>query len=483
MQRSGGRNVPRASHPNVEDQMRSPVKSPPRVPLLRVFEPSSPTKSTVKTENSKSSACPQTMSHQSLLNQQGLQVHPAKVDSHKGIQKQSHLYSTKLSRPQASSSQFQSQLGQHSSDPRLSGSKSLDPSKQIKDTQSTSLEPAHLTLPYPSNRTPDSAERHIPRASHHRNNCHGHQNHVNIESPESAGEIPSSFANSSKADMSEVQRSSQVPSQGSTTAIDTAVHGTKVSTLDNDQSLDHHQNRMNPRKRTDHGASLQQRPSVRSAYGIVLDPGNPSINADAIGITQTLDHRDHNISAPGSGTAMNITVGQEVPLAFTESLPNAEGGVCFAGNWARDDSDDTDTQSITTLSTNAEELLTRRRSLLRRGQELARWLAAIENISRPESYLRFAQQGLWSMIVHVASTLHYGSPSIKILLFTDADKVGGKERLQAAGEVALALVYVVLLLNLTMILRKLMVMTLRVAYWIWHPFTALATVVRWCLIV
>ena len=488
MQRLEGRNtVPRAKCRNLEDQMRSPEKSPSQIPLIKIFKPSLPTKSTGDNENARSSACLQTLSHQSLPSHKSHQVDLARASHHRGDQERSSLPPLPLSQSQAPSNQSQTQSGQRdglSDGLRVISSKSVGPTKQVKDIPNTITDPIHPTLPYPGDRNLDGAERHVPKASLHHGNRQSSQNHRNISPPASKGcEISRSFASISKAKMNEVEQSSQVPNQGSTTAIDAAIHGARAATLGQGQRRRHLQNEIESRKRAGQNVSRDRRSNVRGAYGIVSDQAQQSQEADGIGITQTLDHQDQNISALGNGTAINTTARREEPLALTRSPPNSEGGVCFAGNWAQDDLENTDTQSMTTLSTNAEELLSRRRSLLRRSQELAHWLASIESISLPESYLEFAQHSLWQMIVHVASTLHYGSPAIRVLMMTDSDKAGGKERLYAAKDVALAVVYALLLLNLAMFLRRLVIMTVRVAYWIWHPFTALTTVIRWCLIV
>lgn len=220
--------------------------------------------------------------------------------------------------------------------------------------------------------------------------------------------------------------------------------------------------------------------NVQGACYIASDQGPQKRDAVDIGITQTYDLQDPATLAPESGPTMNAAVGG--PEVSSGSAPNSEGGVCFAGRWDNGASDDSAARSITTLSTNAEEFLSRQRSLIRRGQELGRWLTAIRRLTQPKAYLDYAQQYLWHMIIHIVSTLHRSSPAVKTLRSSRSEKVAGKELLFAATEVALALVYLLVLLNVAMLVRKLVTMVLRVVYWVWHPFTTIVAVLRWCLV-
>ena len=494
MQRSEGRNtVPRARRGDLEDHMKLSAKSPSQVPLIKIFEPSSPTKSTVENENARSSAYLHPMSFHNPRSKNGVHGDVVRASHHSRDQIEtgpSHAPASHLNAPPnkslAPSSQAPNQLSRcdaQSNIQRVISSESTDRTKQVKDSPKTTTESTRRTFPYPRNPDLDSVQTHVLQASILHSNRRSNQSHRDATPSALRGCEITRPSNILKAKTNETQQPAQSYSQASTASEGAAVHAARVATLEDNQHHHPHQSELEPRKRADQRVSPDQKPNALGAFGIVSDQAQQHRDTDGIGITQTFDHQGQNTSAPGVGTVMNTTEGRKELSVLAEPLPNSEGGVCFAGNWANNDSDDNDTRSMTTLSTNAEELLTRRRSLLRRSQELAQWLAALEGITQPKSYFKFAQQSLWHMMGHVASTLCHDSPAIKALTMINSENTGSKERLFAAKEVTLAVLYVLILLNVMMFLRKLVVMTLRVAYWVWHPFMAVAIVIRWCLIV
>ena len=508
MQRSESRNtIPRASHRNLEDHIHCVSKMRSQVPLIKIFEPNSPTKSTEANENAISSVYQRNLLYSSHPNPSDIQKAVPSATNHSndhcqssqsqnqfkvpGVSQQDNdhcrmcLPLTHPSAPRAShhnNNHCPSSLAPtHSNVPKVTSSKPTGLTKEVEGMLNMPTDPIQHTPPHPCQSNPESTKGDILQASRHHGNPQSNKTHGSMTSVTLKGcKILKPTADSSERKMNGSLQSRQTPTKASI-GVDGVVHAARVA-MGDDQRQHQQINGGPPQKRAGHMVSLNQTTNARGACGIAPDQSQQNRDADGIGITQARDHQDRNILAPGSGTDMSTSVGPKRDPARTTPIPNSEGGVCIAGNWAKNDLDDTNIQSTTTPSTNVEELLVRRRSLLCHGQDLALRLAAVEVFTQPKTYLKYVQEILWLMNIHVASTLYYGSPAIKTLRSSGNEKMRSKERIYAAKEVALAIIYALVLLNVAILLRRVMMTVLQVFYWVWHPFTAVAAIIKWCLI-
>lgn len=509
MQRSEGRHtVPRASHPNLEDHPRYESSVPSQILLIKVFEPSSPTRSTGDGEDAKSNRhqrdqlCPSHLiptkeqravpgavhRNSDRCHSNPSQKHPeAPLVSIRGNDRcHTCQESTHQTAPTAKGHNSNScPLGLstvHSNVPIVTTSEPADRMKEVKVISNLTTEPIHRALLHPCQQSPDGTEGVVLQASCQRGSSQDSRNHQRVTSVASKGpETTKPTANPVERKLNGNQQFRQYPKQVSS-GSNGVVHAARVAMLGEDQHQHQREKVVQAGKKAGHRKTQNQTANVKDVYGIASDQIRQNRDASGLGIIRALDLQDHSTLAPRNGTDTITSARAKEEPQRDNPAPESKGDICLTGHRAEDTSDDMDNQSITTLSTNADELLSRQRSLPRRENEFGPLLAAVEHFTQPKVYLSYVGDTLWHMTVHVMSTLHYGSPAISVLRSSDSTKVGSRELLYATKEVALAIAYLLVLLNVAMLLRKIVMTVLQFVYWIWHPLTALSAIIRWCLI-
>jgi len=195
------------------------------------------------------------------------------------------------------------------------------------------------------------------------------------------------------------------------------------------------------------------------------------------GIIPTYDHHGERMcgSFRNRPTASASYLGEgRVPQEFATDY--REGGVCFAGNWAEADKYDSEPDS-----TGVQEAasVARRRSMARQFADVKRGLYAAENWLQISTQFARIQHHLWRMVACVLSTLHHASPAIQVLQTSHAS---AQEYLTAVKDVGLAVVYLFVLLNLLMALRRVLLLVAKVVWFTSHPLRMVFVVVQWCVL-
>lgn len=148
----------------------------------------------------------------------------------------------------------------------------------------------------------------------------------------------------------------------------------------------------------------------------------------------------------------------------------------FAGQWAVQSSIDETPDSATMKR---EETLARRRSVLRKAADMKLWLFAVEGWLHASAKWEYILQRLKDMVCHIHSTLHHASPAITVLR---TPNVRAQDYLIAAKDIALAAVYLLILLNIFMVVRRVLLMVSKVVCVMWHPLRLGFVVLRWCVV-
>ena len=92
--------------------------------------------------------------------------------------------------------------------------------------------------------------------------------------------------------------------------------------------------------------------------------------------------------------------------------------------------------------------------------------------------LSFVKYAVYNMARHVVRTLHHESSALRLLR---SPYTNSQDYMDAVKDVALAVVYMLVLLNFFVVLRKLCIMAAKVVYWVWHPMDLMAVVFKWCV--
>ena len=146
---------------------------------------------------------------------------------------------------------------------------------------------------------------------------------------------------------------------------------------------------------------------------------------------------------------------------------------CFAGQRA-DVQEEGQRLDLNTLI--QKETRGGRLSVLRREANVKLRMHIAEAWAEPFPELGFI---LRQMIGHVVRTLHHASPAFIILRTA---KTTTRDRFRAMRDLVLATLYLLLLLNLFMALKKVLFFVGKVLYWIGHPVQTIVMIVGWCII-
>lgn len=197
--------------------------------------------------------------------------------------------------------------------------------------------------------------------------------------------------------------------------------------------------------------------------------GNQS--GDGSTLTYGLPGKEYK-AVPGVGL-QNIAGDKEQAILPAELTVGGESRAWFAGQWA-DVQEEGQRLELNTLI--QKETLGRRPSILRREADVKLWMHIAEAWAEPFPKLGFI---LRQMIGHVMRTLHHASPAFIILRTA---KTTTRDRFRAIRDLVLATLYLLLLLNLFMALKRVLFFVGKVLYWIGHPVQTIFMIVGWCII-
>ena len=147
----------------------------------------------------------------------------------------------------------------------------------------------------------------------------------------------------------------------------------------------------------------------------------------------------------------------------------------FAGQWAEVE-EGSEHLDLTTLI--REKTLARRRSDLRKEADVKLWFYPAEAWVEPLAKLSIIQQLLHQMIFHIARTLHCASPTLATLRTANART---RDQVRAMKDLALAAVYLLVLLSIFVFLKRVLVFVGQVLYWGWHPVQTILAILGWCI--
>ena len=253
-----------------------------------------------------------------------------------------------------------------------------------------------------------------------------------------------------------------------------AERGARVAMIENHRSQQLPQTQLRKKSST---IPVNQDLSLGSA-NIVRDPVRRD-QRNGAGTIPTCGHlgddcRENAYKVQGHKRGADLSHGSEKDFRMPAEMAfKHDGGAWFSGEWARNPENHDGVVSV------SKEALPRRTSILGRAAEARLSYNAFEGLLKFPIPLQYVQLRLYEMACHVMQTLHSSSPALTVLR---SPNVSAREFLFAIREVFLAVVYLLLLLNIIMVLRKVIVLVSVCLFWIWHPVRMAIAVFRWCVL-
>ena len=153
-----------------------------------------------------------------------------------------------------------------------------------------------------------------------------------------------------------------------------------------------------------------------------------------------------------------------------------EDGVCFAGQWAKEDDGNKDSNEIQ-LAQQIKPVF--RCILVQRALEVKQWLQTIECWLQTSTLVTYLLHKIWDVIRHILSILRRASPAVNVLR---APMVAPQDYLTAIKDLVLAGVYLLVLMNICMAAGRLVLFLVTVVYWMSHPIRFVSMLLRWCVL-
>ncbi len=163
------------------------------------------------------------------------------------------------------------------------------------------------------------------------------------------------------------------------------------------------------------------------------------------------------------------------PIDPTEYAVRSDGSAWFAGQWAESGQAEGHLSSVVGKDVKALE---RRQPISKTAASAKLFLHAFEDWLQLSAKLSWVQHRLYKMVRHVLRTFHHNSAALTVLRSPNAKP---QDYLVAMKDVSLAVVYLLVLLNVYMALRKLFMMAMRAVYWVCHPVDLVAVAFEWCV--
>ena len=194
------------------------------------------------------------------------------------------------------------------------------------------------------------------------------------------------------------------------------------------------------------------------------------------GCTPTYGHRGNDLRALPGVRHQCIADDKEQATLPADLTTGGDSRTWFAGQWAEVEEETKRSDSTASMQ---EEILTHRRSVSKKAADVKLWLYAAEAWVESLPKLGSIQQLLHRMIGHVMRTMHHASPALTTLRTANGST---RDYFRAIKDLALAAVYLLVLLNLFMVLRKVLVFVGKMLYWFWHPVQTIIMIVGWCVV-
>ena len=153
-----------------------------------------------------------------------------------------------------------------------------------------------------------------------------------------------------------------------------------------------------------------------------------------------------------------------------------EGGVCFEGQWAnkieieKEADDPLPKQQVS---------IARRHRLSKKAAGARSCIQDIESLLQTSMLVARLQQIAKESICQVVSTLRRASPAIDVIRAPTADSTS---YLRAVIDLMLAGLYLSVLLNALMVVGRLLLVVVRLVYWICHPIQLVSAIMRWYIL-
>ena len=218
--------------------------------------------------------------------------------------------------------------------------------------------------------------------------------------------------------------------------------------------------------------------STQLTQGLSL--GSINVARERIQGNQSAGGRTPTYGLPGKeyravpGVSLQYTADdKEQAILPAEFTIGGDSRAWFAGQWANVQ-EPGELLDLNTLM--QKETLGRRPSVSRRAADVKLWMHIAEAWTEPFPKLGFI---LRPMIGHVMRTLRSASPALIILRTA---KTTTRDRFRAMRDLALAALYLLVLLNLFMVLKKVLVFIGKVLWWVGHPMQTVLVIFGWCII-
>ncbi|KAL9130715.1 MAG: hypothetical protein Q9175_006952 [Cornicularia normoerica] len=186
-------------------------------------------------------------------------------------------------------------------------------------------------------------------------------------------------------------------------------------------------------------------------------------NQSGDGCTTTYGHLVNESRTVSGMRFQRIADDKEQATPPAELTIGGDSRAWFAGQWTEVE-EEGERRGLTTFM--QDETLARRRSVSRKAVDVKLWLYAAEVWIEPSAKLGFIQQLLHQMICHIMRTLHYASPTLTTVRTANATT---RDPVSAMKDLALAAVYLLVLLNLFLFLRRVLIFVGKVLDLVWHP--------------
>lgn len=201
-------------------------------------------------------------------------------------------------------------------------------------------------------------------------------------------------------------------------------------------------------------------------------------NPSGDGCTPTYDHLgiECNESRAVPGVRLQDIANDKEQATLPERTVGGDGRARVAGQ-STEVEEEGERPELTTLM--GKESLARRRSLLKKATDMKIWLHAAEAWIEPLAKLSLFQRILHQMICHIMRTCHHASPALTTLRKENATI---RDYFGAMKDLALAAVYLLVLLNLFMALKRVLAFVGQVLFWVWHPVQTILVIIGWCVV-
>jgi len=263
------------------------------------------------------------------------------------------------------------------------------------------------------------------------------------------------------------------PERNARARVPGAEQGTRTAILENYRS----QQMKDSQTRKCTGAVPAMQGLSLGSTNIIRDPSQKD-QRNGAGITHMSGHlgdhlggRDWECSNPSQKQVAEVRhwIEQKPSAPRSMAVQNDCGG-WFAGQWAEIPQDQNG------IFLQQKVLPERKQPTFRKASDGRLWVPAMNGSLQASAKLQYVQQRLHQMVCHITQTLHPNSSAMTILR---TPSMRAWDYLQAARDLVVACVYLLLLLNVLMALKKVLVLMVLVVYWAWYPVSMILAVFKY----